>query len=507
MIAKVISAAVVGLDAVPVEVEVNIIKKGLPAFHIVGLPDKAVSEAKERVRSAILTIGAEFPIARIVVNLAPADLPKEGPSFDLPIALGILLADEQIVADVSDAIVAGELSLDGHVRHANGMLPFALMARAQNYKRIFIPLSDAKEASLVKEVNVYGIDSLMVMIHLLRGDKTLQAYEPVDFKSLIKKNHSYFDLADIKGQEQAKRALEVAAAGGHNIMLRGVPGAGKTMMARSFASILPDLTEFEALELTKVYSITGNIPAGVSIITTRPFRAPHHTTSRIGLIGGGSKPMPGEISLAHRGVLFLDELPEFPKSTLEALRQPMEDGIVSLSRAAGRVTYPAQFILIAAANPCPCGNWGSKTKKCGCMPGQILRYQRKVSGAILDRIDLHVYCPELSPRELSELTPGESSDSVRVRVQKARDIQGTRFKNTEIQCNADMGTKSIRHYCSLDDECMNLLKKAVVQFTLSARSYHKMIKVARTIADLRGGRDIAISDIAEALRYRVKTEE
>ena len=319
MIAKVTSAAVVGLDAVPVEVEVNIIKKGLPAFHIVGLPDKAVSEAKERVRSAILTIGAQFTAARIVVNLAPADLPKEGPAFDMAIAIGILIADEQIETDVSDAVFIGELSLDGNIRHTAGILPFALMAREKGHKRLFVPVTDAREASIVNGISVFGIESLDVLAGYLRGAVTLHPHEHIEFRDMQQYADSVFDMADVKGQEQAKRALEIAAAGGHNMMMRGVPGAGKTMLARAFPSILPTLTETEALEVTRIYSITGNLPPGTSVVKSRPFRSPHHTTSRIGLIGGGGRPMPGEISLAHRGVLFLDELPEFPKTTLEAV--------------------------------------------------------------------------------------------------------------------------------------------------------------------------------------------
>ena len=507
MIAKVTSAAVVGLDAVPVDVEVNIIKKGLPAFHIVGLPDKAVSEAKERVRSALLNIGADFPSYRITVNLAPADLPKEGPAYDLPIAIGILSASEQLNTDIRDAVVIGELSLDGSVRHTNGMLPFALMARERKFKRLFIPQSDAREASIVSGIDVYGVDTVETLFSFLRGTVVLHPQPHLRFEDLDTEQTGAFDMEDIKGQEQAKRGLEIAAAGGHNISLRGVPGAGKTMLARAFPTILPPLTEQEALEITKIYSISGSLPASSAIIKSRPFRSPHHTTSRIGLIGGGSTPKPGEISLAHRGVLFLDELPEFPKSTLEALRQPLEDGVVSIARAAGQVTYPARFILVAAANPCPCGNYGSKQKQCVCMPGQIMRYQRKVSGALLDRIDIHLHCPELTPDQLTKLSSGENSETIRIRVKRARARQQERFIKTRLTANAEMTSRDIKEYCPLSDDCLQLLKQAVVRFNLSARSYHKMIKLARTIADLDDAKSITVRHLAEALQYRVKEEE
>ncbi|MCR4263472.1 MAG: YifB family Mg chelatase-like AAA ATPase [Candidatus Roizmanbacteria bacterium] len=507
MIAKVTAGALVGLDAVPVEVEVNIIKKGLPSFTIVGLPDKAVSEAKERVRSALLNINAEFPMYRITVNLAPADLPKMGPAYDLPIALGILLASEQLSADISDAVIMGELSLDGNLRHTNGVLPLALMARERTFKRLFLPKPNAREAAIVSDISIYGFDSLLTLFGYLTSTIQVLPEPHVLFSSLQTETPAVFDMADIKGQEQAKRGLEIAAAGGHNVLLKGVPGAGKTMLSRAFPSILPTLTEQEALEVTKIYSITGNLPPGESVVKSRPFRSPHHTTSRIGLIGGGSNPMPGEISLAHRGVLFLDELPEFPRTVLEALRQPLEDGVVSIARAAGQVTYPAQFILVAAANPCPCGHLGSKRKACGCMPGQILRYKRKVSGALLDRIDIHLYCPELLPEELSRIQAGEKSKTVRKRVEKAREIQRKRFQGTRLQSNAEMSSRAIKKYCALSEACQDLLKNAVSTFNLSARSYHKMIKLSRTIADLDASKHIEIKHLSEAFRYRLKDEE
>ncbi|MBI4136933.1 YifB family Mg chelatase-like AAA ATPase [Candidatus Roizmanbacteria bacterium] len=506
MIAKVTSGAIVGLNAVPIEVEVTVIKKGLPSFTIVGLPDKAVSEAKERVRSAVLNINAEFPAYRIIVNLAPADLPKAGPAYDLPIALGILLASEQLSADISDTVVIGELSLDGSVRHTNGVLPLALMAREKKFTRLFLPQSNAREAAIVSGISIFGFDSLLTVFGYITHTIERSREPSISFSSLQTAPYAAFDLADIKGQEQAKRGLEIAAAGGHNVMLKGVPGAGKTMLSRAFPSILPTLSEQEALEVTKIYSITGNLPPGESVIKSRPFRSPHHTTSRIGLIGGGSNPMPGEISLAHRGVLFLDELPEFPRTVLEALRQPLEDGAVSIARAAGQVTYPAQFILIAAANPCPCGHLGSKRKPCTCLAGQILRYRRKVSGALLDRIDIHLHCPELTPDELSRIKPGEKSSIIRNRVEKARELQRKRFQGTKLQSNAEMGSHDIKIYCVLSDTCQELLRKAVSAFGLSARSFHKMIKLSRTIADLDNAQSIEVNHLSEAFRYRLREE-
>ncbi|MBU3956676.1 YifB family Mg chelatase-like AAA ATPase [Patescibacteria group bacterium] len=355
MLAKVTSGATVGLDSIPVTVEVDISERGLPSFTIVGLPNKAVEESKERVRAAIKNSGADFPTHRITVNLAPADLPKEGPAYDLPIALGLLMASGQIKADLKDALVLGELSLDGSLRHTNGILPMVLLAKEKKKKKIFLPETDAKEAAIIEGIEIYPLKSLLALFNHLDGVEEITPQKHIGFESLAADFEAEFDMSEIKGQEHVKRALEIAAAGGHNVFMKGVPGAGKTMLARALPGILPDLTEEEALEVTKIYSITGNLPPGASVITQRPFCAPHHTTSRIGLIGGGTRPMPGEISLAHRGVLFLDEFPEFPRHVLEALRQPMEDGIIQISRAAGTVKYPAKFILIAAANPCPQG--------------------------------------------------------------------------------------------------------------------------------------------------------
>lgn len=508
MLAKIPSGAVVGLNAVPVTVEVDIASQGLPSFTIVGLGDKAVEESRERVRAAIRNSGAEFPAKRITVNLAPADLPKAGPAYDLPIALGILIASEQLAQPKNDSLYLGELSLDGGLRHTNGILPIAILAKEQHSSAIYLPSIDACEAAVIKGVTVYPVPSLLALFHHVSGQKTIQSQPHQSFHQISESQEFDFDLSDILGQEQVKRALEIAAAGGHNLFLHGPPGAGKTMIARTIPSILPDLTEQEALEVTKIYSVTGNLPIGKSIIKNRPFRAPHHTTSRIGLIGGGARPIPGEISLAHRGVLFLDEFPEFPRHVLEALRQPMEDGIVSISRAAGSVVYPAKFMLIAAANPCPCGNFGSQIKRCSCLPGMVLRYQKRISGPLIDRIDLHVHVPAVQTEKLTEQhgRTAEPSATVRARVQKARTRQINRLNHTVCQSNAEMSTKMVKDLCPLSDETAAFLRKAVTMMRLSARSYFRVIKVARTIADLCGTQTIELPHIAEALQYRPKEE-
>jgi magnesium chelatase family protein len=420
--------------------------------------------------------------------------------------LGILIASGQLTNNIGNALVFGELSLDGTLRHTKGILPIALLAKEKDYKALFIPEVNAKEAAVIAGIKVYPVSSLLALFRHLMGTMLIDPFPHISFSKLQEVTSAEFDLSDIKGQEQAKRALEISAAGGHNLAFKGVPGAGKTMLARALPGILPDLTEGEALEVTKIYSVTGNIPEGASIIKIRPFRAPHHTTSRIGLIGGGAHPIPGEISLAHRGVLFLDEFPEFPRHVLESLRQPLEDGIVSISRAAGTVVYPAKFVLIAASNPCPCGYLGDPKKHCRCLPGQINQYKKRISGPIIDRIDLHVDLPPVRIEKLTGEAKSESSKEVKKRVQSARNLQTKRYKKTKLVCNGDLNAKDIKELINLSSECLKLLRQAAVAMSLSARSYYRTIKVARTITDLEKEKEIAVSHIAEALQYRPREE-
>lgn len=511
MLSKVGSGATVGLTALPIEVEVDVANAGLPSFTIVGLPDKAVEESKERVRSAIKNSGADFPSTRITVNLAPADIPKIGPYYDLPIALGILIASEQIQGDISSSLFFGELSLDGTLRHTNGILPMANLAKEQKFKRIFIPKMNEKEAAIIPGVEVYPVESLLELVRFFSKTVSIEKAHQTSIDSLLKCASPEFDFSEVIGQESAKRALEIAAAGGHNLFMKGSPGSGKTMLARALPGILPRLTQEEALEVTKIYSITGNLPSGQAIITSRPFRSPHHTTSRIGLIGGGSNPSPGEISLAHRGVLFLDEFPEFPRNVMEALRQPMEDGVVTISRAKGTVNYPAKFMLVAAANPCPCGYYGDSKRSCRCLPGTISRYEKRISGPILDRIDIHIDVPSVETQKLiaKPSTSSEKSSDVQKRVQAARDMQLKRFAKgkSKIKSNSEMTTRDVKEFCYLTGECRKFLQSAVTTMNLSARSYFKIIKIARTIADLSAESEIATNHLAEALQYKPRVDE
>lgn len=510
MLAKITSAAVVGLDAVPITVEVDIANQGLPSFTIVGLPDKAVEESKERVRAAIKNSGADFPARKITVNLAPADLPKEGPAYDLPIALGILIASEQLTENsgIDSGIFLGELSLDGSLRRIWGVLPAAIMARDKNYSNVFIPEDNLEEASIINKIKVYPAKSLkQVFEHFALPITAEPNSKHIEPSKTTKQNFKIessgeYDFENIKGQESAKRALEIAAAGAHNILMKGPPGSGKTLMARSFATILPRLTFEESLEVTKIYSVANLLSRENPIITTRPFRSPHHTTSHIGLIGGGTVPRPGEISLSHRGVLFLDEFPEFTRQVLEALRQPMEDGHVTISRAAGRVLFPSRFTLVAAANPCPCGYLGDETRSCVCSPSAITRYQKRISGPILDRIDIHVTVPAVKVEKLTKEIKSESSKTIQQRVQKAREIQERRFKGKQFKANSEMSSKVMKEYAALDTESITLLKQAISKLNLSARAFHKVVKIARTIADLEASTKIKSNHVAEALQYR-----
>ncbi len=505
MLARVYSCAVIGLEGVIVEVEVDY-SNGLPAVIIVGLPDAAVQESRERVQTAVKNAGLNFPRHRIVVNLAPASVRKEGPAYDLPIALGVIVLAGFLPHDVlENTMVVGELSLDGQVRHTRGVLPMAATARANGFKRMFVPEADAGEAALIPDLEVYPVRSLADLYAHLSGRQLIEPYqaESTELEPLFVPT----DFGEIKGQEHVKRALEVAAAGGHNCLLVGSPGAGKTLLARAMPSILPEMSIEESLDVTRIYSVADQLPPGTPLIRHRPFRAPHHTISHAGLVGGGNIPKPGEISLAHRGVLFLDEFPEFGTRVLEVMRQPMEDKVVTISRAKGSLTFSANFQLIAAMNPCMCGYYGDSLKPCTCAPAVVTKYQKRISGPILDRIDIHIEVPRVDYEKLSGDRVGETSESIRVRVQTARDIQQRRFSNLEssdIVCNADMRVGEIRQFCKLQDEGQSLMRAAMSQLNLSARAYHRILKLARTIADLAGSEEIQSAHLAEALQYRPK---
>ena len=501
MLATVKTAAVVGLEGRLVDVEVDI-SSGLPAMTIVGLPDTAVQEARERVRAAIRNSGCTFPMKRIVVNLAPADLKKAGPAYDLPIAVGILLSSEQIYADVSQTIILGELSLDGSLRHTNGVLPMVALAHQEGFPAIMVPEADAKEASLIEGTKITPIASLSQLVSYLRQEIPIPEYQPEEIQEYTPPAASITDLAYIKGQEHVKRALEVAASGGHNVIMIGPPGSGKTLLARSLPSILPPMTTEEALEATKIYSVSGLLPADTPMLRHRPFRSPHYTISNAGLVGGGHWPKPGEISLSHRGVLFLDELPEFGHSLLEILRQPLEDKVITISRAQGSVTFPANFMLVGAMNPCPCGFYGDPFRQCTCSPSLVSRYQKRISGPFIDRVDIFVEVPHIDYEKLADDRLGEQSDKVQVRVKAARSIQRKRFEGTKLTCNAEMTPPEVREFCQAEESAQSLLKAAMKQLYLSARAFHRILKLARTIADLENADIIKAHHLAEAIQYR-----
>lgn len=503
MLAHVRSSAVNGIDAFAIEVEVDI-ATALPSFTIVGLPDAAVRESIERVRSAIKNCGFEFPSRRITINLAPADVRKEGPSFDLPIAIGILAATGQVSLDfLEKCCLVGELSLDGSVRGVSGVLPIALSVRDSDTRTLIVPAHNVKEAAIVSEIDVYPVQTLTEVVSLLAEPDTMlpAIFDASAFEALDDPAYEA-DFADVKGQESAKRALEVSAAGGHNLLMVGPPGSGKTMLARRIPGILPPLNMEEALEVTKLYSVCGLLSSNQALITRRAFRSPHHTISSAGLTGGGTYPRPGEVSLAHHGVLFLDEFPEFRRDVLEVMRQPLEDGEVTIARAQASYTYPANFMLVAAMNPCPCGFYNDHLRNCTCTPQLIARYLQRISGPLIDRIDIHVEVPRLKHDELIQKTSGEDSTSIRDRVRTARELQNARFAGSRIFCNAQMTTRHLKAYCKLSEDAESMLKQAIDHLRLSARAYDRILKVSRTVADLAGAPNIGVEHIAEAVQYR-----
>ncbi|MEK7683419.1 MAG: YifB family Mg chelatase-like AAA ATPase, partial [Nitrospirota bacterium] len=503
MLSKILSASVVGIDAHPVDVEVDIASRGLPHFNMVGLPDAAVKESRDRVRASLKNIGFNFPLKQITVNLAPADLKKEGSSFDLPIAIGIITAEGVIEMNSTQGyLFTGELSLDGKIKPVRGALSMAITAKSLGLKGVILPEENASEAAVVKGVSVFGMKSLPEVIDFLKNGSSGKIFT-VDLDKAFEEYSLYEDdFSEVKGQEHAKRALEVAAAGGHNVLMIGPPGSGKTMLSKRLPTILPKMTFDEALEATKIHSVAGLLKTGQSLLATRTFRSPHHTISDVALIGGGTIPKPGEVSLAHNGVLFLDELPEFKRNVLEVLRQPLENGEVTVSRAVASITYPANFMLVAAMNPCPCGYLGDSRHQCTCTPGQIHRYRHRVSGPLLDRIDIHIEVPAVPYKELSTEYSGEKSASIRERVIKARDAQLERFKSDKVYSNGQMKTRHIKKHCKLKPDAQSLLDNAMQKLGLSARAYTRTLKLSRTIADLDSSESIQSHHVSEAIQYR-----